>query len=152
MFAGAVIPKYHRLGVLNDRNSYSASLEAGSLRPWYGQGLISPEASLLGLKWSSLTCSSHSFPLYPFVFISSSYKDIASHFGLGLTLMTSSWGFSGGLAIRNPPPVQMWVRSPGQEDPLDKEMATHPNILAWEIPWTQELDGLHPMGSQKTRT
>ena len=32
----------------------------------------------------------------------------------------------------------MWIRSPGQVDPLDKEMATHPSILAWEIPWTQE--------------
>ena len=32
---------------------------------------------------------------------------------------------------------------PGQEDPLEKEMATHSNILAWEIPWTEEPDGLH---------
>ena len=63
--------------------------------------------------------------------------------------MTSSWGFPGGLTIRNPPPVQMWVLSPGQEDPLDKEMATHPSILAWEIPWTQDLGGLHSMGSQR---
>ena len=83
------------------------------------------------------------------MFTSSSYKDIASHFALALTLMTSSWGFPGGLTIRNPPPVQMWVLSPGQEDPLDKEMATHPSILAWEIPWTQDLGGLHSMGSQR---
>ena len=72
------------------------------------------------------------------MFISSSYQEVASCFGLGLTLMTSSWGFPGGLAIRNPPPLQVWIRSPGQADPLDKEMATHPSILAWEIPWTQE--------------
>ena len=35
------------------------------------------------------------------------------------------------------------VRSLGQEDPLEKEMATHSNILTWEIPWTEEPGGLH---------
>ena len=38
------------------------------------------------------------------------------------------------------------VRSLGQEDPLEKEMATHSSILAWEIPWTEEPGGLQPMG------
>ena len=38
---------------------------------------------------------------------------------------------------------------PGLEDPLEKEMATHSNILAWEIPWTEEPDGLQFLGSQK---
>ena len=33
---------------------------------------------------------------------------------------------------------ETWVRSHGQEDPLEKEMATHASILAWEIPWTEE--------------
>ena len=33
---------------------------------------------------------------------------------------------------------ETWVRSPGQEDPLEKEMATHSSILAWRIPWTEE--------------
>ena len=45
----------------------------------------------------------------------------------------------------------MWetrVRSLGWEDPLEKGMATHSNILAWSIPWTEEPDGLQPMGSQ----
>ena len=42
------------------------------------------------------------------------------------------------------------VQSLGQEDPLEKEMATHSSILAFEIPWTQEPDGLQPMGSQKS--
>ena len=40
----------------------------------------------------------------------------------------------------------MWIRSLGQEDPLEEEMATHPSILAWEIPWTQELGGLQSLG------
>ena len=38
-----------------------------------------------------------------------------------------------------------------QEDPLDKEMATHSSILAWEIPWTEEPAGLQSMGSQRVR-
>ena len=37
---------------------------------------------------------------------------------------------------------EMQVRSLGQEDPLEKEMATHSSILAWEIPWTEEPGGL----------
>jgi len=41
------------------------------------------------------------------------------------------------------------VRSLGQEDPQEKEIATHSNILAWEIPWTEEPDGLQSMGSQR---
>ena len=41
------------------------------------------------------------------------------------------------------------VQSLGQEDPLEKEMATHSSILAWEIPWTEEPGGLQPMGSQR---
>ena len=40
-------------------------------------------------------------------------------------------------------------RSLGQEDPLEKEMATHSNILAWRIPWTEEPGGLYSMGSQR---
>ena len=41
------------------------------------------------------------------------------------------------------------VPSLGQEDPLEKEMATHSRILTWEIPWTEEPGGLQSMGSQK---
>ena len=39
----------------------------------------------------------------------------------------------------------------GQEDPLEKGMATHSRILAWEIPWTDEPGGLHSMASQRVR-
>ena len=46
----------------------------------------------------------------------------------------------------------MGVRSLGGEDPLEAEMATHSNILAWRIPWTEELGGLQSMGSQKSQT
>ena len=44
---------------------------------------------------------------------------------------------------------ETWVQSLGQEDPLEKEMATHSSILAWRIPWTEEPGGLQPMGSQR---
>ena len=42
--------------------------------------------------------------------------------------------------------------SPGQEDPLEEEMATHSSIFAWEIPWTGEPGRLQPLGSQGSRT
>ena len=45
----------------------------------------------------------------------------------------------------------MRVQSLGQEDHLEKEMATRSSIPAWEIPWTEELDGLQSMGSQRVR-
>ena len=46
------------------------------------------------------------------------------------------------------PAVQeTWVRSLGQEDPLEKEMATHCSILAWKIPWTEESGRLQSVGS-----
>ena len=41
------------------------------------------------------------------------------------------------------------VRSLGQEDPLEKEMATHSRTLAWKIPWTEEPGRLQSMGSQR---
>ena len=44
---------------------------------------------------------------------------------------------------------ETWVRSLGQEDALEKEMATHSHILAWRIPWTEEPAGLQSMGSQR---
>ena len=46
--------------------------------------------------------------------------------------------------VQNPLAVQeTWVQSVGWEDPLEKEMAPHPSILAWRIPWTEESDALH---------
>ena len=44
------------------------------------------------------------------------------------------------------------VQSLGQEDPLEKEIRTHSSSIAWEIPWTEESDGLQTMGSQKSQT
>ena len=47
---------------------------------------------------------------------------------------------------------ETWVQSLDWEDPLEKEMATHSSILAWEITWTEELGGLQSMGSQESDT
>ena len=44
---------------------------------------------------------------------------------------------------------ETWVRSLGQEDPLEKEMATHSSIFAWIIPWTEEPGELQSTGSQR---
>ena len=55
--------------------------------------------------------------------------------------------------VKNLPAMQetqeTWVRSLGQEDPLEKEMATHSSILAWKILWTEEPGGLQSMGLQR---
>ena len=54
--------------------------------------------------------------------------------------------------MKNPTVVlMMQAQSLGQEDPLEKEMATHSSILAWEIPWTEEPDRLQSTGSQRIR-
>ena len=54
--------------------------------------------------------------------------------------------------VKNPLAMQeTWVRSLGQKDPLEKAMATHFMILAWEIPWTEEPGMLQSMGSQRAR-
>ena len=63
--------------------------------------------------------------------------------------------FPSGSAIKNLPTMQesqeMRVRSLGQEDPLEEEMAPHSSILAWKIPWAEESGGLQSMGSQRVR-
>ena len=46
---------------------------------------------------------------------------------------------------------ETWVQTPGQEDPLEKAMATHFSTLAWRIPWTEEPGGLESVGSQRVR-
>ena len=53
--------------------------------------------------------------------------------------------------VKNQPAMQeTWVLTLGQEDPLEKGMATYSSILAWRIPQTKEPGGLQSMGSQRT--
>ena len=55
--------------------------------------------------------------------------------------------------VKNLPVMcKTWVQSLGQEDPLEKEMATHPTILAWEISWTEEPGGLQLHGIAESET
>ena len=55
--------------------------------------------------------------------------------------------------VKNLPAMhETQVQSLGQEDPVEKEMATHSSILAWKIPWTEEPGGLQSMGSQRGRS
>ena len=65
----------------------------------------------------------------------------------------SSGGFPVGSVLKNLPTMQeMQLQSLGWKNPLEKEMATHSNILAWGIPRTEEAGGLQSMGLQELDT
>ena len=54
--------------------------------------------------------------------------------------------------VKNLPAMwETWVRPLGREDPLEKRMTTHSNILAWRIPWAEEPGRLHSLGLQRVR-
>ena len=64
----------------------------------------------------------------------------------------SELGFPSGSVVKNLPVMQETrVPSLGREDPLEKEMATHPSILAWKIPWSEGPGKLQSMVSQRVR-
>ena len=69
--------------------------------------------------------------------------------------MKWSWASQVALVIKNPSEMQEMqetqVQSLGQEDPLEWEVAADSGNLAWKILWTEELDGLQSMGSQRVR-
>ena len=68
-------------------------------------------------------------------------------------LLPGSWASLVAQTVKNLPAVQKTrVQSLGQEDPLEKGMATHPSILAWRIPWTEEPSRLQSMGSHESDT
>ena len=61
--------------------------------------------------------------------------------------------FPGGSEVKNHMPMQeTQVQSLGREDPLEKEIATHFSVLAWEVPQTEEPGGLQLMGSEESQT
>ena len=61
-------------------------------------------------------------------------------------------GFPSGSSIKNLSAMQeTWVRSLGQEDPPEEEMATHSSVLAQKIPWTEDPGELQSTGSQRVR-
>ena len=60
--------------------------------------------------------------------------------------------FPGGWVVKSPPAMQeMWVQSLGQEDPLEKEMATYSSILIWKMLWTEEPGELESMDHRTIR-
>ena len=62
------------------------------------------------------------------------------------------WASDVAQTVKNPPALwETWVRSLGQDDPLEKSMTTHSSILAWRILWIEESGGLQFMGSQTVR-
>ena len=62
-----------------------------------------------------------------------------------IILLDGVWASLVAQTVKNLPVMQeTWARSLGQQDPLEKEMATHSSILAWRIPWTEELAGYSP--------
>ena len=75
-------------------------------------------------------------------------------FGLGLTALAPLILGASLVAhtVKNLPATQeTWVQSLDGEDPLEEEMATHSNILAWKIAWTEEPGGLQSIKSQRVR-
>ena len=71
--------------------------------------------------------------------------------GMGYPLQYS-WASLVAQVIKNPPATwESWVRSLGQEDPLEKGMATQSNLLAWTTPWTEEPGRLQSLGSQRVK-
>ena len=64
--------------------------------------------------------------------------------------MALNWAYLAAQRLKRLPAVpETWVQSLGREDPLEKEMATHSSVLAWRIPWTEELGRLQSMGLQR---
>ena len=71
--------------------------------------------------------------------------------GISWTLVPKPWASLVAQTVKNLPAMQeTWILSLGQEDSLEKEMATHSSILAWEIPWTEEPGRLQSMGPRVT--
>ena len=67
----------------------------------------------------------------------------------GACVYKVAWGFPGGSAVKDLP---VNTGDSSEEDPLEKEMATHSSVLAWEMPWTEEPAGLQSMGLRKSGT
>ena len=83
--------------------------------------------------------------VYSYIYININIIDM--HIDIG-----KIWGFPSGSAVRNPPAMQqLQFQSLGLEDPLEEGMVAHSNILAWRIPWTEDLGRLQSVGSQRIR-
>ena len=71
---------------------------------------------------------------------------------VGWVPLLTEWASLVAQTVKNLPAMQeTQVQSLGQEDPLEKGMATHCSILAWRMPWTEDPGGLQSMGLQRVR-
>ena len=71
---------------------------------------------------------------------------------LTLSLSNTNWASLVTQMVKSQPAMrEAWVRSLGQEDPLEKGMTIHTSILAWRIPWIEKPGGLQSMGLQRVR-
>ena len=76
---------------------------------------------------------------------------VVNEFGISRYILLNMGVPSGSVIKNHLPRQETQVQSLGQEDPLEKERATHSGILVWEIPWTEEPGRLQSMGSQRVR-
>ena len=84
-------------------------------------------------------------------FLPSPHLQTPSHHGLKLQYVNWRTSLVAQIVNHLPAMQETWVLSLDQEDPLEKGMATHSNILAWRIPWTQDPGRLQSMESQRVR-
>ena len=125
---------------------YTKALEWSSLFPGH------PKTKSFSLEITNLTSFTKVFNFYHSTrgllyssTIQKLYRNTHTH--------THTRDFPSGSVVKNLPAnagdtgVQVW--SLGQEDPMEKKMATHSSFLAWKIPWTEELGGLYTIGSQR---
>ena len=107
--------------------------------------------SPLSLLWRLFSCSSlsairvvSSAYLWSLIFLSAILIPAIASSSLAFCMMYSAY------AYHLPAMQETWVWFLGQEDPLEKQMATHSSILAWRIPWIKDPDRLQSTGSQKS--
>ena len=106
------------------------------------------------LEWVSIFFSINKSTLQLIYYITFCFKNIRKqYFFIGIIFsMTRTFKIYCLVAqmVKNQSALQeTWVQSLGREDPLEKWMATHPSILAWRTPWTEEPGRLQSMGSQR---
>ena len=111
-----------------------------------GGGLISKSLPPLTMPWFSLSGYLGSRMVLAALFLLKFFRSGPVFPSAKWEMMTPSacrWAsLVAQLVKRLPATQETWVRSLGQEDPLEKEMETHSSILAWKIPWTEEPSGL----------
>ena len=132
-----------------DLSSSPASARSYSnTTPFSGGGQTGRKDTLRrGANWGGILSKKQSFVL----FFQERWKQFLGLLD-GVKCLSRVNIFPGGSVVKNPPAMQeMQVQSLGQEDPLEKEMATHASVLAWKILWTEEPGVLQFMVSQRVR-